>query len=217
MVVTNRIIVVVNGETVLNFPISFDTEGTIDGQKYNCWTLYKLLFRSIPVALAEAGVKFDSEQESNLHDVIEGLEDKKVENMYRSAWKTTGDIVVYINLDKGVVGIYAFGDTDMPCDEPDDEPDDEFDNEDTDDCDEEKGLAINIERVIFNGGCTIIKLENGMKSIARCDDEDEFSPVAGFAVAMCKLMFGNRQFHDMIKRYCYPEYIKRKGNDTEEE
>jgi hypothetical protein len=70
---------------------------------------------------------------------------------------------------------------------------------------------IGIDRVLYHDNATIIFFDDNTKTVAICDDEDEFNPSAGFAIALCKKLFGNATMHDMLNTYCREEYDKREA------
>lgn len=73
------------------------------------------------------------------------------------------------------------------------------------------GKPISIEKVIYNDNATIILFDDMTKSVAVCDNEDTFSPTAGFAVALCKKILGNATFRDLLEAYVYEEEKIRKA------
>ena len=60
-----------------------------------------------------------------------------------------------------------------------------------------KRTVPNIEDVIFSGPATIIKFNDGSKSVVKCDAEDEQNKDVGFLMALVKSMV-KKESYDMI-------------------
>lgn len=59
-----------------------------------------------------------------------------------------------------------------------------------------------IERVIFNGPCTIILWADKTKTIVRCTENDTFDPEKGLAMAISKKALGNNgNYYDIFKKF----------------
>lgn len=58
--------------------------------------------------------------------------------------------------------------------------------------------------VIFNAPATIVKWDDGDKTIVKCSKEDKFDKRVGFLLCVLKKYYGdNRAFHDMINKWIY--------------
>jgi hypothetical protein len=67
-------------------------------------------------------------------------------------------------------------------------------------------LSDSIEDVIHNDPATIIFWKDGTKTVVKCQENDEYSPTVGFAMAVCKKVFGNKgHFNEVFKKWV-PEY-----------
>lgn len=63
-----------------------------------------------------------------------------------------------------------------------------------------------IEDVIFNDPATIIKWKDGTKTVVKVQEGDMYDPSVGFAMAVCKKVFGNKgNFNEVFKKWV-PEY-----------
>ena len=59
-----------------------------------------------------------------------------------------------------------------------------------------------IIKVIFNNPATIIKWDDGTKTVVKCQDGDTFDPEKGFAMAVAKKWFNNKgSFNDAMKKW----------------
>lgn len=54
--------------------------------------------------------------------------------------------------------------------------------------------------VKFHKTTTVIFWSDGTKTIAICDPDDTYDPVAGFAIAVAKKQLGNQGFHDTLMK-----------------
>lgn len=69
-----------------------------------------------------------------------------------------------------------------------------------------------IKDVIFRDPATIIFWEDGTKTVVKTQDGEEYDKEKGFAMAVCKKMFGNeRDYYNVFKRWM------RKGKEVKEE
>lgn len=63
-----------------------------------------------------------------------------------------------------------------------------------------------IDKVIFNEPATIILWFDGSKTVVMCGEGDEFDREKGFAMAVCKKMFGNKgNYYNVFKQWCEDE------------
>lgn len=78
------------------------------------------------------------------------------------------------------------------------------DCDDYDDCDEyEDNPLLCIDDVIFNGPATIIKWDDGTKTVVKCQKGEEFDKEKGFAMAILKKLCGNSGvFNDALRYWC---------------
>ncbi len=69
-----------------------------------------------------------------------------------------------------------------------------------------------IKKVIFSDPATIIFWEDGTKTVVKTQDGEEYDKEKGFAMAVCKKIFGNeRDYYNVFKRWM------RKGEERHEE
>lgn len=62
-------------------------------------------------------------------------------------------------------------------------------------------IASSIKDVIYNDPATIIFWKDGTKSVVKCDGE-EYDPEKGFAMAVCKKVFGNEgNYYNTFKKW----------------
>lgn len=72
-------------------------------------------------------------------------------------------------------------------------------------------IRSNIKDVIFNYPATIILWKDGTKTIVKAGEDEKYDPEKGFAMAVCKKMFGNEgNYYKVFKEYvpipyCIPE------------
>lgn len=59
--------------------------------------------------------------------------------------------------------------------------------------------SIGITKILVNNGVTIMQFSDRTKTIAKCDEHDEFNPVAALSIALLKKIIGNQGFHDFIE------------------
>lgn len=64
-----------------------------------------------------------------------------------------------------------------------------------------------IDKVVFNDPATIILWKDGTKTIVKVQEGDKFSKECGFAMAVCKKVFGNTSYglNETMKKYI-PNY-----------
>ena len=68
-------------------------------------------------------------------------------------------------------------------------------------------IAYSIKDVIYNDPATIIFWKDGTKSVVKCDGE-KYDPEKGFAMAVCKKVFGNEgNYYNTFKKWL-PEEIE---------
>lgn len=59
-----------------------------------------------------------------------------------------------------------------------------------------------IEKVIFSNPCTIIIWKDGTKTIVRCQEDENFDPEKGMAMAFAKKALGNKgRYYDTFKKW----------------
>jgi len=59
-----------------------------------------------------------------------------------------------------------------------------------------------IKKVIFNDPATIIFWEDGSKTIVKCQPNDKYDKMTGFAMACAKYMFGNKgNYYEVFKKW----------------
>lgn len=59
-----------------------------------------------------------------------------------------------------------------------------------------------MKKVIFNDPATIVYLEDGTKTVVKCQDE-EFDKEKGLLAAIAKKVYGNKgNFNNIIKKHC---------------
>lgn len=75
-------------------------------------------------------------------------------------------------------------------------------------------IRSNIKDVIFNYPATIILWKDGTKTIVKVRKGEKYDPEKGFAMAVCKKMFGNEgNYHKVFKEYVpTPYYIPKKSD-----
>ena len=187
---------------------------TADSDKdLSLWEQFSTALFPVFISLENNMSEFLTDKETkNLVNFFNEFFSNKYKEMLELYWKTVGNTVILVDLVNGDVSIHPFDQT------PSIESENSSSCDDIDDEDEEEDLPLSeaIDKVIFNNNHTIVKFVDGSKSIAKCDTQDEFNPVAGFAIALCKAIFGNREFHGMAEKYCYPEYVKREESKSKE-
>lgn len=69
-------------------------------------------------------------------------------------------------------------------------------------CMQIKPLSFEIEKVIFNEPATIVIWKDKTKTVVKCQEDDEFDPEKGLAMAIAKKALGNKSnFNNTIKRW----------------
>ena len=59
-----------------------------------------------------------------------------------------------------------------------------------------------IKKVIFNDPATIIFWEDGSKTVVKCQPNDKYDKMTGFAMACAKYMFGNEgNYYEVFKKW----------------
>lgn len=59
-----------------------------------------------------------------------------------------------------------------------------------------------IKKVIFNDPATIVFWEDGSKTIVKCQSNDKYDKMTGFAMACAKYMFGNEgNYYEVFKKW----------------
>lgn len=73
-------------------------------------------------------------------------------------------------------------------------------------------IRSNIKDVIFSYPATIILWKDGTKTIVKAGEDEKYDPEKGFAMAVCKKMFGNEgNYYEVFKEYVpIPYYIPEK-------
>lgn len=75
-------------------------------------------------------------------------------------------------------------------------------------------IRSNIKDVIFNYPATIILWKDGTKTIVKAGENEKYDPEKGFAMAVCKKMFGNEgNYYKVFKEYVPTPYYIPKKND----
>ena len=68
-----------------------------------------------------------------------------------------------------------------------------------------------IKDVIFNDPATIVLWKDGTKTVVKTQEDCEFDPYVGLAMAFSKKMFGNKgSYFNVFKKYCEPYEDKKK-------
>ena len=63
-----------------------------------------------------------------------------------------------------------------------------------------------IKKVIFNDPATIIFWEDGSKTVVKCQPDDKYDKMTGFAMACTKYMFGNEgNYYEVFKKWVVEE------------
>lgn len=63
-------------------------------------------------------------------------------------------------------------------------------------------IRSNIKDVIFSDRVTVILWKDGTKTMVRAGENDRYDPEKGFAMAVCKKMFGNKgNYYEVFKKY----------------
>lgn len=63
-----------------------------------------------------------------------------------------------------------------------------------------------IKKVIFNNPATIIFWEDGSKTVVKCQPDDKYDKMTGFAMACTKYMFGNEgNYYEVFKKWVVEE------------
>lgn len=72
---------------------------------------------------------------------------------------------------------------------------------------------LTIKKIIYNPPATIILWNDGTKTTSKCEYGDVYSKEMGFMLCVLKKKYGNKTFHDMLKKYVYgvPEAYEGKG------
>lgn len=74
--------------------------------------------------------------------------------------------------------------------------------------------AFTIEKVIFNAPATIVIWADGTKTVVKCQNDEEFDPEKGLAMAIAKRAFGNEgSYFNQIKKWTEPYYEDQKEFD----
>lgn len=65
-----------------------------------------------------------------------------------------------------------------------------------------------IKKVIFNDPATIIFWEDGSKTVVKCQPDDKYDKMTGFAMACAKYMFGNEgNYYEVFKKWVGEEEL----------
>ena len=65
--------------------------------------------------------------------------------------------------------------------------------------------SLSIKNVIFNDPATIVIWSDGVKTIVKCVDGDDFDPEKGLAMAIVKRVFGNKGYYNNIIKKWLPK------------
>ena len=77
-------------------------------------------------------------------------------------------------------------------------------------------IRSNIKDVIFSDRVTIILWKDGTKTMVRAGKREIYDPEKGFAMAVCKKMFGNKgNYYEVFKKYVPVTYYIADKKDTE--
>lgn len=72
---------------------------------------------------------------------------------------------------------------------------------------------LTIKKIIYNPPATIVFWSDGTKTTARCEYGDIYTREVGFMLCVLKKKYGNKTFHEMLKKYVYgvPDKPNEKG------
>lgn len=77
-------------------------------------------------------------------------------------------------------------------------------------------IRSNIKDVIFSDRVTVILWKDGTKTMVRAGKREIYDPEKGFAMAVCKKMFGNKgNYYEVFKKYVPVTYYIADKKDTE--
>ena len=72
-----------------------------------------------------------------------------------------------------------------------------------------KSTGISIKKVHFNPPATVVLWEDGTKTVVKIQDDEEFDPEKGLAMAISKKALGNQgNYYETIKKWCEPYWEK---------
>lgn len=74
-------------------------------------------------------------------------------------------------------------------------------------CDE--GIELGFDDIIINPPATIVKWDDGTKTVVRCQPNDEYDPEKGIALCFMKKMCGNKSAYNEILKAAIEEYEER--------
>lgn len=71
---------------------------------------------------------------------------------------------------------------------------------------DEDGKEFYLKEVIYNDPAVICFWSDGVKTVAKCSEEDCFSPETGLTIAVLKRLIGNKFFSRLIQNWAPEEY-----------
>lgn len=79
-----------------------------------------------------------------------------------------------------------------------------------------------IDHVIYNAPATIVFWKDGSKTVVCCDKYDKYDAQAGLALAICKKVMGNQEFHDIFEHFlpdevAHPELLQSNDSDVSDD
>lgn len=74
-------------------------------------------------------------------------------------------------------------------------------------CDE--GIELGFDDIIINPPATIVKWDDGTKTVVRCQPNDEYDAEKGIALCFMKKMCGNKSAYNEILKAAIKEYEDR--------
>lgn len=82
--------------------------------------------------------------------------------------------------------------------------------------------TIAIERVMFNGGCTIVFWTDGTKTVVKCDKREEFDMEKGLMAAIIKRLYGcpsqnTSGYNALFREFCVESNIETNKKSKKEQ
>lgn len=71
---------------------------------------------------------------------------------------------------------------------------------------ENKASRQKISRVLYKPPVTVIFWADGKKTVVKCSQDDNYDPLTGFLMAVCKRTFGNGGSYNNVLREFVPGY-----------
>ena len=65
----------------------------------------------------------------------------------------------------------------------------------------EENYKPKIVKVIYNDPATIVYWSDSSKTVVKCAKGDSFSQSAGLALCICKKIFGDQNYRNILKKY----------------